>query len=408
MISVILVRALVATILVGPLLTLINQWHALFGSEAFDWATAALTFIVPFCVSSSSGFLSFEDYNRILEAHKTSSANQITKLEVALDDEQRRASRLECELRDATDARDTLAREARDELDNEAGPRQSSGNNEPNVAQAASNVATILSNAKQVNASSVERVRFIQDLIDRFEAVEQSIKHLCNEAKKNGSCAQQIDSDIQEISRGAEALSSGISMTAIEVSKMTATGKAFQERFDLVKEATDRIAVVAVQIKLLALNASIEAARAGEAGKGFAVVAQEVRDLADRSKADLNNVTELVGQLELSQCGLLDRMAIVDDTLASTIETSQSFAALSNSVSIDVKKLVHLILNASQKTATQLPTIMELLGDVQQIRTNTEAAVSGSAKNIELCQVTLSDLEYPCHTQPHTPALQAV
>ncbi|MGI9485261.1 MAG: methyl-accepting chemotaxis protein [Geminicoccaceae bacterium] len=404
MISVILTRALVATILVGPLLTLINQWHALFGSEAFVWATAALTFVVPFCVSSTSGFLSFKDFNRILEAHKTSSANQISKLVAALDEQQQRAACLECKLRDATDAVNNLAR---DKSDKEAGSHQSR-NNEPNVAQAASKVATILSNAKQVNASSVERVKFIQDLIDRFEAVEQSIKHLCTEAMKNGSCAQQIDGDIQKISRGAEALSSGISMTAIEVSKMTATGKAFQERFDLVKEATDRIAVVAVQIKLLALNASIEAARAGEAGKGFAVVAQEVRDLADRSKADLNNVTELVGQLKLSQCGLLDRMAIVDDTLASTIETSQSFTTLSNSVSIDVKKLVHLILNASQETATQLPTIMELLGGVQQIRTNTEAAVSGSAQNIELCNVTLSDLEYPCHTQPNAPALQTV
>ena len=260
------------------------------------------------------------------------------------------------------------------------------------VAAAASKIKTILSNAKQVNISSVERVKFIQDLIGRFETVEQSIKHLCGETEKNGSCAQQIDSDVQQISSSAVDLSSSISATAVEVSKMTATGRAFQERFDLVKEATGRIAMLAVQIRLLALNASIEAARAGEAGKGFAVVAQEVRDLADRSKADLNNVTELVGQLELSQGGLLDRMATVDDALESTIETSRSFATLSDHVGKDVKNLVHMILSANQENATQLPAIMELLGDVRQIRTNTEAAVSGSAKNIELCQETLNDL----------------
>lgn len=407
MISVIFPRAVVATILVGPLLTLINQWHALFGSESLDWAKAALTFVVPFCVSSASGFLGFKDFSRILGVHKTHSAKQISELEAALDEERQRVARLACELKDAGDARTAPVKEAIDKPHKEAVSHQSRAD-EPNVAQAVSKVATILSNAKQVNVTSVERVKFIQDLIDRFETVEQSIKHLCEEAKKNGFCAQQIDNDIQKISCGAEALSSGISMTAIEVSKMTATGKAFQERFDLVKEATDRISMVAVQIRLLALNASIEAARAGEAGQGFAVVAQEVRDLADSSKAELNNVIELVGQLELSQSGLLDRMTIVDDTLASTIETSQTFATLANSVSIDVKKLVRLILSTSQETATQLPAIMELLGGVQQIRTNTEAAVSGSAKNIELCQVTLSDLGNPCPIQTSSPTLQSV
>ena len=56
----------------------------------------------------------------------------------------------------------------------------------------------------------------------------------------------------------------------------------------------DFISDISNQTALLSLNASIEAARAGEYGRGFAVVANEVKKLAEQSKASVTTIVERI------------------------------------------------------------------------------------------------------------------
>lgn len=65
------------------------------------------------------------------------------------------------------------------------------------------------------------------------------------------------------------------------------------KRVDKVNSLTNDILSISGQTDLLALNASIEAARAGAAGRGFMVVAEEIRLLAEDSKAAANRIRDI-------------------------------------------------------------------------------------------------------------------
>lgn len=45
-------RALMVASIVGPVLTLINQWDAFFGEDSLNWIKAVLSCAVPYCVAT--------------------------------------------------------------------------------------------------------------------------------------------------------------------------------------------------------------------------------------------------------------------------------------------------------------------------------------------------------------------
>jgi len=98
---------------------------------------------------------------------------------------------------------------------------------------------------------------------------------------------------VSELAASATKLRENIQRARTDLQASSDRTLANAKRVTEIQGVLELINDIADQTSLLALNAAIEAARAGDAGRGFAIVADEVRRMAERSKAAAAQIAKL-------------------------------------------------------------------------------------------------------------------
>lgn len=150
---------------------------------------------------------------------------------------------------------------------------------------------------QQVATGASEQAGHLQEILGLMDNITASLEKVNLELGR-------VKNNTQETSRLAVMGKKELDSLVVSIEAVREAFKKVVDRLETLKgsvgqagEILNVINDIAEQTNLLALNAAIEAARAGEAGRGFAVVADEVRKLAEQSRASSDKIRGLLNNI---------------------------------------------------------------------------------------------------------------
>jgi len=230
------------------------------------------------------------------------------------------------------------------------------------------NAAALVSSSAAQVASSGSILS--QGAISQSSAVEQlsaSIGDIGRDAKTTAQLTEQAKTSVYNAGMELQEGSQHIRELSEAMNQITKSSNEISHIIDTIED-------IALQTKILSLNASVEAARAGEAGKGFAVVAGEVQDLAAKADAAAKATMDLIqGSIAAVNSGS-NMMKRVTDSVTHVTEVSMEATEQMTVVSEAIER----------QTAAMEQVTLGINQIANVVQSNSASAEESAATSLEL------------------------
>lgn len=242
------------------------------------------------------------------------------------------------------------------------------------LAESAANTASAL----------IETTTTVQELRQTAGVANATAQEVASSAQAAADISQAGERATEEVRRGMQHIREQMQAIADSMLRLN-------EKTQTIGEIVATVEELSQQSNLLAVNAAIEAAKAGLEGKGFSVVAQEVKFLADQSKAATAKVRTILRDIQSAATAAAkiteEGTTAVEAGVGQSGKASGSIFALAESVGRSAEA-ARQIAETSQQQLVGIGQVVLAMNQIQEASTRN----GDNARQLESSARKLNDL----------------